>query len=124
MADRIDKFHEDCEKLVAVPNNPKIVGEVQRLSKWLQKHQGEAMPEASKARLFGVLQKYHKVATTTTSQPMKDAITATIEDYLKLPEGKLVSSKSKQQALKWLTALGSDEDTKKSQANGGMLVHA
>lgn len=43
--------------------------------------------------------RFHAVLALT------DSVTSLVEDLLKLPEGKLVTSKSKQQALKWLSTL-------------------
>eukprot|EP00668_Euglena_longa_P014670 GGOE01018671.1.p1 GENE.GGOE01018671.1~~GGOE01018671.1.p1 ORF type:complete len:193 (-),score=50.60 GGOE01018671.1:259-837(-) len=105
MADRIEKFREDCDKLVADRNAARMAAEVQRLCKWMQKHQDEAVPDKAKGQLLAVIQKYYQTAQSLAAPALTDSVTGLIEDLLKLPEGKLVTSKSKQQALKWLATL-------------------
>eukprot|EP00667_Euglena_gracilis_P023742 EG_transcript_26966 len=82
-----------------------MAAEVQRLCKWLQKHQDEAVPDKAKGQLLAVVQKYYQAAQSLGTTALTDSVTSLVEDLLKLPEGKLVTSKSKQQALKWLSTL-------------------
>jgi len=110
-AERISKFHEDCEKLAAEGTTARIVTEVQRLRTWLQKHQDELVPNGAKLQLTGLVQKYYQTAQRLAAPTVTNAVVALIEDLLKLPEGKLIASKTKQQALKWLDALAPGKPT-------------
>lgn len=104
-AERIDLFHSDCVKLTTGSgfNDKRINSECQRLSKWLQKHQEETVTDGAKTKLVSVVQEYYKIGLREVS--VRDAVYALVDDYLKLPEGKLVTSKAKQSCLRWLDAL-------------------
>jgi hypothetical protein len=108
--ERIAKFHDDCLKLTTAStiNNQKISNELQKLSKWLFKHQDEAVPESCKSKLLSTMQLYYKHAVRNPDAT--DAVTCTLDDFMKLPEGKLVNSKGKQSCLGWYGALTVDKN--------------
>lgn len=107
MCDRIDKYREDCEKWK--DGNPqKLKAEILSLNKWVVKHQHEAVNDGSKGKLLWVMQFYYKLATERDrdgSGELNRLVCNLIDDFLKLPEGKLVTAKGKQGALRWLEQL-------------------
>jgi hypothetical protein len=105
--ERIELFHEDSLKLTTGEgmNIKRILSEINKLKRWIQKHQNELIPDHSKTRLMSVLQLYYKLTEKVTEEEYVNQVEALIDDYLKLPEGKLTTSKSKQVCLNWLEAL-------------------
>eukprot|EP00747_Dinoflagellata_sp_TGD_P169599 gnl/TRDRNA2_/TRDRNA2_198954_c0_seq1.p1 gnl/TRDRNA2_/TRDRNA2_198954_c0~~gnl/TRDRNA2_/TRDRNA2_198954_c0_seq1.p1 ORF type:complete len:257 (+),score=83.70 gnl/TRDRNA2_/TRDRNA2_198954_c0_seq1:98-868(+) len=131
-AERVEKFDADCSNLLSSLASkgckavePKLHTEVDRLTKWLQKHQEETLPDGHKTKLMSVVQRYTQFATTGVVSASNDAdagasgavklepqqrtvqvVRELVECLLMLPEGKLVSGKSaKTQGLKWLDGL-------------------
>jgi hypothetical protein len=108
-SERIDLFHEDCLKLVTGEglNIKRIQSEIKKLRKWLMKHQDEVTPESSKMKLLSVLQVYYQLHhdRRLTEAEYANDLEGLLDDYLKYPEGKLTTSKSKQTCLNWLTNL-------------------
>jgi hypothetical protein len=121
---RIDKFAEDGSILLSIsgggsaavaavaqqqspPNYRKVQSEVDRLAKWLHKHQEEVVPDGSKAKLFATIQAYYKVAISApaSEEGVRSAVHELVDALLKIPEGKLVSAKAKQSAIKWIESL-------------------
>ena len=114
--DRIQKFHDDQIKIM-VPSTkpPKILSEVGSFRSWLAKHQDEAVPNGSKAKIMVVLEKYNRAAGHMCN--IRPAVISLYQDYLALPEGKLVNSKNKARVLTWLANLenGAEEEDGPSQ---------
>lgn len=102
--DRIDKFVEDQTKVLLSANSAsktgKINGEIGRLKSWLIKHQDETIPDNGKAKLLSILDKYNRAMTYFIE--ITDNVISLYEDYLQLPEGKLLSSKDKMKVMTWL----------------------
>lgn len=113
MADRVSKFVEDAHKLLESPINvPKVEKELKRLRTWLFKHQDESLQKGKQAELLSTVKSYYKVAMgESTESTLRDAVFGVVDDLLKLPEGKLVSSKTKGDCLKMLRQLGGQEET-------------
>lgn len=119
MADRIEKFAADCDRLLSEkqPVQPaKVVAEIKKFRAWIVKHQDENVPDGAKAKLLCAVQQYHKAAQRTPD--IAEASHALIEDLLMLPEGKLVTAKAKKAALKWLEE-GRQGKTDIAQVDGG-----
>lgn len=112
-ADRIDKFQTDCNLLLHNDNQSnnvmKIVSEVKKLSQWLQKHQSEVVPDNHKQILLTIIENYYNyyLQKRKDSTVLLDVVTLLVDDCLKLPEGKLINSKGKKRALKWIEILHS-----------------
>jgi len=123
-SERVERFLEDSTKLLnSSPNSnikpQKIIAEILKLRKWLQKHQDESLPGGHKDKLLQCIQSYHvftiKLAEKDTkggngisdlSVGLADTVLELVEDLCKMPEGKLVSGKSsKSKALKWIDQL-------------------
>jgi hypothetical protein len=106
-SERIDLFHEDCLKLVTGEglNIKRIQSEIKKLRKWLMKHQDEVTPESSKMKLLSILQVYYQLYhdRKLIEAEYANDLEGLLDDYLKYPEGKLTTSKSKQTCLNWLT---------------------
>ena len=102
-AERIDKYHEDILSLLETKKDS-LGSEISKLSKWLLKHQDEALPDAQKNKLFTIVQKCYKHASETPDihPVLRGKIQSLIEDLCKMPVGKLVSMKTKKQGAKWL----------------------
>jgi NCAIR mutase (PurE)-related protein len=84
-----------------------VQSEVDRLAKWLQKHQEESVPDGSKTKLFATIQTYYKAAISApaSEEGVRSAVHELVDVLLKIPEGKLVSAKAKQSAIKWIESL-------------------
>lgn len=123
-SERVERFLEDSTKLLnSSPSSnikpQKIIAEILKLRKWLQKHQDESLPGGHKDKLLQCIQSYHvftiKLAEKDTkggngisdlSVGLADTVLELVEDLCKMPEGKLVSGKSsKSKALKWIDQL-------------------
>ena len=50
---------------------------------------------------------------------IRPAVTALFNDYLQMPEGKLVSSKDKNKVLSWLNSISSQENSSTADATAG-----
>jgi len=97
-SERIDKFLLDATQCRSPAQLQK---EAERLSVWLQKHQAEIVPPGQQAKLIQVLD----VHTKNGRVGYADALLNLVSTFLALPEGKLVSAKSKQKCLKLLDSL-------------------
>jgi hypothetical protein len=118
-AERIDKFFEDASRFTASKNAAKITSEAKKLAVWLQKHQSESIPEGSKAKLMSTVEVYYRYGKMVPE--LADAARNLIDDLLKLPEGKLVSAKGKNKALRWLgssSAVGPESSEDCDNADG------
>jgi hypothetical protein len=106
-AERVDLFHDDGLKLLTGEgmNIKRILSEINKLRRWIQKHQNEVIPDGSKTKLLSTLQLYYKLTERLFEEEYVSQVEALVDDYLKLPEGKLTSSRSKQVCLNWLEAL-------------------
>lgn len=116
-AERINMFHEDCQKLTTGEgiNHKRIASEIQKLKRWMQKHQDESVPDSAKSKLLVVINKYKSMAS---NPELTDVVYSLVEDYLKLPEGKLLSSKDKQGCLRWLqSTAGGESDSTHDDSN-------
>ena len=115
-ASRAEKFLTDAETILST--NPikaqKISSEVQKLCKWLQKHQDIAIPDNYKNKLFTCVQKYYNFASKKltnyekdeTQNDVRDQILELCEDMCKLPEGKLIAGRAaKTKVMKWIDDL-------------------
>eukprot|EP00933_Yihiella_yeosuensis_P073316 TRINITY_DN81965_c0_g1_i1.p1 TRINITY_DN81965_c0_g1~~TRINITY_DN81965_c0_g1_i1.p1 ORF type:complete len:202 (-),score=52.86 TRINITY_DN81965_c0_g1_i1:997-1602(-) len=122
--DRVEKFAADGEALLKEPNAKKIASEVQKLRTWIHKHQDELLSDSHKEKLFVCMQKYHKYSSAKSSSgyvvpPECIAqVQGLVEDALKVPEGKLITMKTKKQLLKWLEFFGSDGSGSAGDAAG------
>mmetsp|Transcript_13133 Transcript_13133/g.37780 ORF Transcript_13133/g.37780 Transcript_13133/m.37780 type:complete len:198 (+) Transcript_13133:46-639(+) len=117
-ADRVDKYHSDGAALLGSKplKADKVRAEIRSLRKWLQKHQDETLAAGPQGKLLETAQAYHKAAAAggPDGEALQDEVLGLVEDLLKLPEGKLVSSKAKRTAIKWTETLrgkaaGSDD---------------
>jgi hypothetical protein len=97
-SERVDKFLSDS---LQCRTPAQLQKEAERLSVWLQKHQAEIVPPGQQAKLIQVLD----VHTKSGRLGYADALLNLVETFLALPEGKLVSAKSKQKCLKLLDSL-------------------
>jgi len=106
-ADRVDKFSTDCQTLLKTNNTSKIISEIKKLSLWLQKHQSEIIPDNHKQLLLTTIESYYNYYSQNRDSLLLDAVMLLVDDCLKLPEGKLINSKGKKRALKWIDVLHS-----------------
>lgn len=122
--ERIQKFLDDAVLLsgkgtdrVELNSQPKVISsnkitsEVNKLKTWLQKHQYESVPDGSKSKLFQTLEIYYSVAICSDksiTEELKNVVGALLNDYLQLPEGKLLGAKDKRKVLNWSMSLGSE----------------
>eukprot|EP00798_Chlamydomonas_sp_ICE-L_P009087 gene9087-16210_t len=99
-AERVQKFEEDAKALISSSTlkETKVLSEVKRLRTWLTKHQDDAIPAGDQGKLWNCVRSYRSVPNQ--SEALDSATLSLLEDYLKMPEGKLVNGKSKQTALK------------------------
>lgn len=106
MAERIEKYRSDSVKLQDA-SIQKLKSELISLNKWVVKHQYEALADGDKSKLIAVLQFYYKLSVDRSDEhnQLKNAVHSLLDDFLKLPEGKLVSAKGKQGVLRWLQSL-------------------
>ena len=109
MVDRINLFHENSLKLTTGEgiNYKRISSEIQKMRKWMQKHQDESVPDSSKTKLMSAITKYR--AATSVCIDLEENVYMLLDDFLKMPEGKLVSSRDKTVVLKWLQAMSGDQ---------------
>lgn len=107
--DRIQKFHDDqVDNITSCKGKTsKITSEIDKFRQWLVKHQDNVVPDAAKGQIFTILEKYQRCSTQVYPE-ITPAVYTLYSDFLQLPEGKLVSSKSKQRVLKWLQQMDSD----------------
>jgi hypothetical protein len=116
-AERVNKFHEDCNSLISGQLNSslptKITAEVSKLKTWIQKHQYETLPDGHKTKLSQTLELYYTFVSrnielfksNSPGQKLIDAVSELLSDYLQLPEGKLVNAKDKKKILNWSTSI-------------------
>lgn len=109
-SERIDKFFEDFSE---AGNVLKAFSHIKKLIPWLQKHQDEVATASAKSRLIELVGKaVTSLSLAPGSSEHADIVIKLLEMYCALPEGKLVSSKGKSQALKWLNAIDSSAAAK------------
>jgi hypothetical protein len=107
--ERIQRYLDDQTKILVPGMKPaKITSEIANLKKWLVKHQDEAVPDGSKGKIMTVLEKYNRAAGYMAD--LRGPVANLFQDYLALPEGKLLSSKNKDKVKVWLANLGDGED--------------
>lgn len=98
---RIDKFVEDQTKVLTLASScskiGKINSEIGKLRTWLVKHQDDTIPDGGKAKLLAILEKYNRAMGYFSE--LTNSVVSLFEDYLQLPEGKLVSSKDKSKVI-------------------------
>ena len=103
-ADRIQKFFDDQTHVLTAKDSSsktsKISSEVSSLRKWVVGHQDVAVPDGSKSKLVSIMERYNRAAGYYA--PIRSVVQSLFEDFLQLPEGKLVNSKGKAQVLSWL----------------------
>lgn len=109
-SDRIEKFHEDSVALIKLQNVTKLITEIKKLSVLMQKHQTQIVPDNHKQKLLSTLELYYTYLNSLkrndiSYDALHDVIYKLADDYLKLPEGKLVHSKGKKKILKWIDTL-------------------
>ena len=102
-SDRIDKFCADAEAALSKPAASALVlgKECARLAVWLQKHQDEPVPSAQQGKLMSLLDLHVK----NGREVYNEAVQSLVSTMLSLPEGKLITAKSKQKCLKILDSL-------------------
>ena len=105
MSDRIEIFFNDQVELLKSNNTQKIKSEVHKFTKYLFKHQNDVVEASIQTKLLIVVEKYAKYCSTVDQHAVKDAVEELIGLILALPEGKLISSKSKKKALSWYDSL-------------------
>lgn len=81
-------------------NSTKFISEINKLRIWLQKHQSECVPDNSKQKLFTIFEICYRFQLQDSN--LSESIHALFSDSLALPEGKLLTSKSKKKLLSWL----------------------
>ena len=96
----------------------KITTEIAKLRTWLVKHQDEAVPDGSKGKIIAVLEKYNRAAGYMAE--IRGAVSCLFQDYLALPEGKLLTSKGKDRVKAWLENM--DDDGDGGEADGSKAV--
>lgn len=107
MSDRIELFFNDQVDLLKSNNTQKIKSEILKLSKYLHKHQNEIIDSSTQTKLLMIVEKYVKYGSASSA--LKDAIAELVGLLLSLPEGKLVTSKSKKKALIWYDSLCTED---------------
>jgi hypothetical protein len=110
---RVEKFYTDLSAVISqwliAADDPdektcsRIKTNIVRLQKWIYKHQDESLPESAKLKLQNCILLCQKIGVKCNE--LRDTSFAIVDDYLKIPEGHLVSGKAKQTALKWLSML-------------------
>lgn len=107
-SERIDKFHIDAQRWCTknAQNDARCIEEMKKLSKWMLKHQAEIIPDSSKTKLQSIMFLFFScpLSINATESILNEKINL-LADYLKMPEGKLVTSKSKKKVMKWLDEL-------------------
>lgn len=104
-AARVDRYYLDGIAIVKSGVEPKMCSEIKKLRQWLTKHQTEMLPDGAKQKLLSAVEAYFLYCCKRPDRfegEVGDVVTSLVSDLLKLPEGKLISAKSKLKALKWL----------------------
>ncbi len=104
-AERIEMYAAEVASCAASMQKSK--SEVISLNKWIIKHQHESVADGSKGKLLSIIQSQYKLVDKF--EDLRQPVHQLIDDFLKLPEGKLVTAKGKQMGLKWLQSLDVDE---------------
>ena len=102
---RAEKYYEDAVHICKSGVEPKMLSEIRKLRTWLQKHQSETLTDGAKQKLLAATECYYLYCVKREERfegEVGGLVTELVEDLLKLPEGKLISAKSKTKALKWL----------------------
>ena len=115
MSDRIELFFNDQVDLLKSNNAQKIKSEILKLTKYLHKHQNEIIDSNTQTKLLMIVEKYVKYGSATSV--LKDTIAELVGLLLSLPEGKLVTSKSKKKVLIWYDSLCT-EDSQPQKVDG------
>jgi hypothetical protein len=115
MSERIELFFNDQVDLLKSNNAQKIKSEILKLTKYLHKHQNEIIDSNTQTKLLMIVEKYVKYGSATSV--LKDAIAELVGLLLSLPEGKLVTSKSKKKVLIWYDSLCT-EDSQPQELDG------
>jgi len=100
-SDRVDKFCLDAEAALLKPAVHVLAKECTRLAVWLQKHQDEPIPSAQQGKLMSMLDLHVKNGRDSYSV----GVHTLVSTMLSLPEGKLITAKSKQKCLRILDSL-------------------
>ena len=110
MTERIDKFVVDITRwsVKNAANDEKLRGEVERLTKWLEKHQNEMIPDGHKNKLLSLVDLVYRYIPTSQDERIQESKRSLCSCYLMMPEGKLVNAKSKKKVMKWLDTLNVD----------------
>eukprot|EP01039_Chlorochromonas_danica_P006185 gene6185-6820_t len=106
--DRVDKFLEDQNKALLSSSTSKIIPEIEKLRSWLQKHQNESLPDAAKGKLLTILEKYNRAQGYFAA--IRSNVQNLFNDYLQMPEGKLVNAKNKSKVLIWSQNMTDDDN--------------
>lgn len=106
-AERVDKWHVDAEALVTTGKQSGLAKECDRLSAWLQKHQGEIVPQAQQVKLMQLADLHFKHGANKYDGNLGNLLST----LLSMPEGKLVSAKSKAKLLKMLDGISDKKKT-------------
>ena len=117
MTERIDKFVVDITRWSEknASNDGKLISEIEKLTKWLGKHQDEMIPDGYKQKLFSIVELVFRYAPTSQDGSVVEKVVESKRSlcscFLMMPEGKLVNGKSKKKVLKWLESLNAADDT-------------
>jgi hypothetical protein len=118
-AERITKFCDDQTKIMVPGTKPaKITSEIAKLRTWLVKHQDEAVPDGSKGKIMSVLEKYNRAAGYMAE--LRAPVSCLFQDYLALPEGKLLTSKNKDRVKAWLENMDDGEGDGEDGSKGAV----
>ena len=102
---RAEKYYEDAVLVCKSGVEPKMCTEVRKLRTWIQKHQTDTLTDGAKQKLLSAVECYFLYCMKRSGKFEEEVgglVTDLVEDLLKIPEGKLISAKSKTKALKWL----------------------
>jgi len=124
-AQSVRKFEDNQKALmtstVSMKVTSKIIAEIRNLKRWLFKHQYDSIPNGEQGRLWNVVRTYatmNTIDTTTTSgNSCGNLAYDLLEDYLKMPEGKLCNGKHKQAGLKLMSQLSSNNNNRSSNSS-------
>jgi hypothetical protein len=105
-AERVRKFEDDAAELMREGKAARVAAEAVRLQQWITKHQNDALPPGDQQRLWSTVRGYHHYATQPrlAGAAGNDNVLAATFDLLdcclKIPEGRLITARIKQQVLK------------------------
>jgi hypothetical protein len=118
---RVLLFETDARALLSPADGKevkeaRVVPELNRLKTWMQKHQDDVLTASEQQKLSTLIRTYYGFACDRNSIDLMDRTIGLLDDYLKYPEGKLVSGKLKQQILKIHQAAQGSTNVKPSGA--------